>query len=353
VNHARYRIGLDRQAGGGLTLGDARGVNASEHSDASVLDVTAPEVSIVIVNWNGRDLLRQCLLSIEEQTCLAHEVLVVDNASVDGSVDMIRREWPTVKLIANSMNRGFAAANNQGLTVAQGRYVLLLNPDTVILDRAIDRMIDWCDKHPDVGCAGCQVMMSDTEIQQTCFADHSPFSLVLAETGLARLFSQSRVLGRPQYSWWDRRSEMDVDVVSGMFMLIPRSVLGQTGLLDESFFVYAEEADFCRRIRKAGFRCAFTPIARIIHLDGGNKSTEQVSVKMHVQLQKSLLIYITKHYGRAGRAVAKTTLCASKSMRYVILRCLSVVSKSSTLQRRVRQERASVMYHLFGREPNE
>jgi GT2 family glycosyltransferase len=146
---------------------------------------------------------------------------------------------------------------------------------------------------------------------------------------------------------------MDVDVVSGMFMLIPRSVLDKVGLLDESFFVYAEEADLCRRIRQAGFRCVFTPIVRIMHLDGGGKSADQVSVKMHVQLQKSLLIYITKHYGRAGRAVAKTTFMASKFMRYVIFRCLSVVSKSPVLQRRVRQERASVMYHVFGREPIE
>ena len=335
-------------------MGDARGVNASEHADASAQDVTGPpEVSVVIVNWNAKDLLRQCLLSIREQTRLACEVLVVDNASADGSADMIRHDWPTVKLIANSVNRGFAAANNQALVIAQGRYVVLLNPDTIIVDGAIDKMVDWCDERPDVGCAGCQVMMSDTEIQKTCFADHSPFTLVLAETGLARVFSRSSILGRPAYSWWDRRSEMDVDVVSGMFMLIPRSVLDKVGLLDESFFVYAEEADLCRRIRQAGFRCVFTPIVRIMHLDGGGKSADQVSVKMHVQLQKSLLVYIDKHYGRAGRAAAKTTLMASKSMRYVLLRCLSVVSRSPVLQQRIRQERASVLYHVFGVEPNE
>ena len=324
-----------------------------EHSAAPLIDEAGPEVSIVIVNWNARDLLRHCLQSIREQTTRAHEILVVDNASDDGSADMIRRECPSVELTANCMNRGFAAANNQALVVARGRYVLLLNPDTVIVDGAIDKMIDWCDRHRDVGCAGCQVMMSETKIQQTCFSDHSLFTLLLAETGLARIFRRSLVFGRPEYSWWDRRSQMDVDVVSGMFMLIPRSVLLKVGLLDESFFIYAEEADLCRRIRQAGFRCVFTPSARIIHLDGGGKSADQVNIKMHVELQKSLLIYIKKHHGRAALAAAKTMFLVSKAARYAVFRCLSVIARNPVLQRRTQQERASVLYHAFGVEPHE
>jgi GT2 family glycosyltransferase len=333
-------------------LGGTEVPSVSRHLGPSAPEA-APEVSIVIVNWNTKDLLRNCLNSIAEQTRQVHEILVVDNASTDGSADMVRQEFPDITLIANSANRGFAAANNQAIAVARGRYVLLLNPDTVILDQAIDKMIDWCDEHPDVGCAGCQVMMSDTEIQQTCFADPTPFALLVAETGLARVFSRSSVFGRARYSSWDRRREMEVDVVSGMFMLIPRPVLDQVGFLDESFFVYAEEADLCRRIRQAGFRCVFTPVARIVHLDGGGKSSDQISVKMHVQLQKSLLIYTTKHYGLVGLPLVKTTFIASRTLRYALFSCLSVVSRSPIMQRRARQERASVLYHAFGVEPSE
>ena len=336
-----------------MSSSDADGVKQGNDPHSLPREIAVPEVSIVIVNWNTKELLRDCVDSIRHETRCAHEVLVVDNASHDGSAELIKQHFPTVGLIANDSNRGFAAANNQALRRARGRYVLLLNPDTVILDGAIDRMIDWFDRHPDVGCAGCQVMLSGTEIQLTCFSDPTPLTLFVEESGLPRLLPHSSVLGRPRYSWWDRKSEMDVDVVSGMFMLIPRSVLDEVGLLDESFFVYAEEADLCRRIRKSGLRCVFTPVARILHVDGGHKSSDQISVRMHVQLQKSLLIYSAKHFGLAGLAIAKATFLASKTVRYALFVCFSVVSKSPSIQRRIRQERASILYHAFGREPNE
>ena len=206
------------------------------------------------------------------------------------------------------INRGFAAANNQAIKIANGRYVLLLNPDTIVLDRAIDVMVRWCDEHPDVGCAGCQVLEAENTIQRTCFADIDPLNLLLIEIGLHRAPFQWRFLGRPEYAWWDRRSERDVDVVSGMFMLVPQRVIEQVGLLDEAFFVYAEEADWCRRIRQTGHRCTFTPVARILHRDGGGKSTAQIKPRMYVQLQKSKLIYARKHNGPLGHLAAKANL---------------------------------------------
>jgi GT2 family glycosyltransferase len=125
---------------------------------------TAPDVSIVIVSYNVRDLLRDCLRSIAQETRRAHQIVVVDNASSDGSPDMVRAEFPDVELIANPDNRGFAAANNQGLAVATGSSILLLNPDTLLLDGAIDTMLGWLERHPDVGCVGCQVLESETEV---------------------------------------------------------------------------------------------------------------------------------------------------------------------------------------------
>ena len=311
----------------------------------------SPDISIVIVNWNTREMLRDCLRSIVDQTERPHEIIVVDNASSDGSAEMVSREFPTVILIANDNNRGFAAANNQGMRISRGRYVLLLNPDTIVLDRAIDVMVSWCDEHPEVGCAGCQVLEAEDRIQRTCFADIGPLNLLLIEIGLYRAPFARRVFGRPEYAWWDRRSERDVDVVSGMFMLVPKRVVEEVGLLDEAFFVYAEEADWCRRIRQAGHRCTFTPVARILHRDGGGKSTAQIRPRMYVQLQRSKLVYARKHHGRLGHMTTKTILLSSMLMRWLVFGTLARIKGGTETSARARLARHAALFHLRGVEP--
>jgi hypothetical protein len=263
---------------------------------------------------------------------------------------MVRAEFPGVALIANSQNHGFAAANNQGIRASSGRYLLLLNPDTIVLDGAIDKMIDWCDRHPDVGCAGCQVFETETVIQRTCFSDPSPLNVLLIETGLHAVFPNSHFFGAPAYSWWDRMDETAVDVVSGMFMLIPRSVLDQVGLLDESFFIYAEEADLCRRIRHAGFLCVFTPIARILHLDGGSKSTSQIKSKMYIQLQKSTMIYMRKYHGFSGVVMTRAIYVSSKFFRLCLFGAIARILGNVEMKARSNLARVSLAFHLFGLE---
>jgi GT2 family glycosyltransferase len=312
---------------------------------------TAPDVSVVIVGWNVRDLLRDCLRSIEAQTRRPHEIVVVDNASRDGSADMVRAEFPAVRLIANPENRGFAAANNQGLAVAGGRHVLLLNPDTLVLDGAIDTMLDWIERRPDVGCVGCQVLESETTVQPTCFRDPGPLNLLLVETGLHRLRFGSRFLGRPHYAGWDRDDERHVDVVSGMFMLLPRQVIDEVGPLDDAFFVYAEEADWCRRIRAAGYRCAFAPVARIRHRDGGGKSTALMRPRMYVQLQKSKRIYARKHEGLLGHALARATLLASMLARATVFGVAALAAPEGDARVLSRLAWAAARFHVTGREP--
>jgi GT2 family glycosyltransferase len=310
-----------------------------------------PDVSIVIVSWNVRDLLRDCIRSIEDETRRPHEIIVVDNQSPDGSADMVRDEFPHVRLIANSDNRGFAAANNQGLSVARGRNVLLLNPDTLVLDGAIDTMLEWLERHPDLGCVGCQVLETESDVQLTCFSDPGPLNLLLVETGLHRLLAGSRFFGRPEYVGWDRGDARDVEVVSGMFMLLPRAVVDEVGPMDDAFFVYSEEADWCRRIRDAGYRCAFTPVARIRHREGGGKSTASMRPRMYVQLQKSKLIYVDKHYGPAGRALSRATLLASMLTRAMLFGLASLVAPGSEARALSRLAWAAARFHLTGREP--
>ena len=310
-----------------------------------------PEVSVIVVNWNTRDILRDCLASILAQTRASHEVIVIDNASSDRSVEMVRDKFPDVRLIANTENRGFASANNQGLEIAQGKYVLLLNPDTIVLEGAIDQMLDWLAHHPDVGCVGCQVRESLSVIQQTCFADPTPLNLTIVELGLHRLGHHVPFLGRPFYRGWDRSTEREVDVVSGMFMLVPRTVLDVVGPLDPDYFIYAEEADWCRRIRIAGWTCVFAPKAQILHLDGGSKSTAQIRSRMYVQMQKSHLIYARKHHGPVGYWVVKSLFVSSALARRVVFGVLAALRGDETSRARVRLSSAALSWHLSGREP--
>lgn len=316
----------------------------------TVADVST-DVSIIIVNWNTRDLLRNCLRSIITQTTVPHEIIVVDNASHDGSADMVRAEFPDTTLIANSENSGFAAANNQGLRIARGRTVLLLNPDTLILEGAIDRMLGWLDRHPGVGCVGCQVLEGPGVIQRTCFADSTLLNFVIVEFGLMRLSRWIPFFGRSWYTDWDRQSERKVDVVSGMFMLVPRTVVDKVGLLDEAFFVYGEESDWCRRIRKAGYTCVFSPEAQIIHLDGGSKSTSQIRSRMYVQMHKSHLVYTRKHSSVLGYAAIRLIYMLTSVLRLGVFSALRLVKSDENAKARVRLARASLAYHFTGKEP--
>jgi GT2 family glycosyltransferase len=310
------------------------------------------DVSIIIVNWNTCDILRVCLNSIFKQTQgINFEVIVVDNASSDGSAEMVRQEFPQVALIANSKNRGFAAANNQGMQISKGRYVLLLNPDTIILDGAIQKSITFADMHPDIGVLGCQVWLNDNEIQKTCFTFPTLWTALVQEIGLLHMFPHSRIFGHAYYGWWDRKSEMDVDVVSGMFMLVRQEAIQEVGLMDEAYFVYAEETDWCFRFHKAGWRCVFSPIAKIIHLDGGSKSTALIRNKMFVQMQKSMLIFHLKQQGRCSWIARKGLYIFSMFFRYIIYSVVFLLSKDIGISKRIAQSKAAINFHLLGIEP--
>jgi len=274
------------------------------------------DVSVIVVNWNTKLLLRDCLASIYEQPGdVNYEVIVVDNASSDGSVEMVREEFPQIILVENSVNRGFAAANNRGIALAKGRYVLLLNSDTVVCDNAIGKTVRYADKHPEVAVVGCQVWENPQAIQMTCFRFPSILNLFLGAIALNRILKKNRVFGREWMEWWGRDSECQVDVVSGMFMLVRRQAIVQVGLMDESFFMYSEEADWCYRFSKAGWKVLFWPGAKIIHVDGGSYSSKQVAPEMHVQQHKSLLIFFRKHYGMIHYLLARLILVVSTGLR--------------------------------------
>jgi len=263
------------------------------------------DVSIIIVNWNTKGLLRDCLESVYAHAGdVDYEVIVIDNASADGSADMVRNNFKQAVLIENQDNRGFARANDQGMVVARGRYVLLLNSDTVVLENAIVNTVRFADANPQVAVVGCQVLNPDGTIQQTCFMFPSILNMVLSSSYLSKFFPQSRFFGRERMTWWDRSDTRQVDVVTGCFMLVRRKAIEQVGVMDERFFMYCEETDWCYRFRKNGWKVMFAPVGQIIHL--GGQSTAKDPVAMLVQLRLSILKFIRKHHGWLAHLIARS-----------------------------------------------
>ena len=257
------------------------------------------DLSVVIVNWNVRELLRRCLRSVlasQRLSGLAAEVIVVDNASSDGSTEMVKEEFPEVRLIANEENLGFTKANNQGILASEGRYILLLNPDTEVIGDALGAMVEYMDAHPDVGALGPMLLNPDGSVQSsrrrfptlaTAFLESTVFQWELSR--------DNRVLRR--YYVFDRPNDevQEVDWVTGACILMRRRAIEEVGLLDEDFFMYSEELDWCRRAKERGWKVIYLPEAKVVHY--GGKSSEQVVPFRHIQFQRSKIIYFRKHYG--------------------------------------------------------
>jgi GT2 family glycosyltransferase len=253
------------------------------------------DVSIIIVNWNTKDVLRNCLQSIYQQADKTKfEVIVIDNNSNDGSARMVAEEFPHVKLISNESNIGFAAANNQGILSAKGKYVLLLNPDTIILNGAITKAVAFADSNPRAAVVGCLVMNPDKSLQLSCFMFPSLLNMFLSATYLYKIFPKSRFFGRYLMSWWDHASDRAVEAVSGCFMLVRQEAINQVGILDERFFMYTEEADWCYRFRKAGWQIWHFAGAQVIHLRG--ESSKKRTGISALPLHGSLIKYMAKHH---------------------------------------------------------
>ncbi len=270
------------------------------------------DLSVVIVNWNTRDMLRDCLQTVFDRAGLLDmEVWVVDNASQDDSVEMVKAEFPEVRLICNSENRGFAAANNQALAQAEGRHVLLLNSDTLVLGDVLGRSVDWLDAHPEVGVMGCRVLNRDHSLQITGSRFPTLLNLTLQATGLSRL--PGRFFDRYRMERWDRRNARAVDVVSGCYMMVRRSAMEQVGLLDEAFFFYGEETDWCSRFAQAGWQLWMAPVGEIVHFGGG--SVRQLNHRKDVLLTQGTVRLHAKHYGHAGGVACWALLAAFNGSR--------------------------------------
>ncbi len=259
------------------------------------------DLSICIVNWNVKDLLKACLGSIYMNTKdISFEVIVVDNRSSDESVRMVKKDFPQVVLIENKTNAGFTIANNQAINVAQGRYIMLLNPDTEILDNALNTMLRFMESRRDCGALGCKLLNTDGILQRSCRTFPNLELMLYSALFLDSLFPKSRLFGKYFMTWWDFNETREVDQPMGSALMIKKEVLDAVGLFDQNIFIWFDEVDLLYRIKKAGWKIFFTPEARIKHHLSQSfkqwKSIPQI-LKGMVTWRKSRNYFFKKHKG--------------------------------------------------------
>ncbi len=263
------------------------------------------DLGIVIVNWNTRDLLRDCLRSVAaSQGDFTDRVVVVDNASADGSADMVRAEFPDVTLIASAENEGYSRANNRGLRAlgfAQGcadedapRYALALNPDTVLPPAALSDMLTYMDADATIGVAGPKLVLPDGSLDLACRRSFpTPEISFYRMVGLSKLFPRSRRFGRYNLTYLDSDVETEVDSVVGAFMLVRRAAIQRVGLFDETFFMYGEDLDWAFRIKQAGWKVMYNPRVTVTHV---KRAASRQSRRAQREFYRAMLLFYRKHY---------------------------------------------------------
>ena len=297
-------------------------------------------ISIIIVNYNTRDLLLDCIASIGSRA--AQEIIVVDNASTDDSVPGLRSAFPDVKVIENSQNLGFAKANNQGIKKARGKYILLLNSDTVVKAGALEQMVAFLAGHSDVGGVTCRLLNADGTIQACVSKQPGPMLLFFRLSGLSRLFRSDQArkflgrwlgfaLGRTTRGYLLPYSATEqplaVENISGACLLLRREAIEQVGLLDENFFMYLEDMDYCLRLHKAGWKLYYIPGGEIVHLVGQSSGGRMRSYSL--RSYESLLYFYRKNFSSGTLFLVRCMVLTSSILRWLWNRLCSLWSKNT------------------------
>mgnify|MGYP002638712354 FL=1 len=256
------------------------------------------QLSIVIVNYNVKYFVEQCIHSIQKAVNgLTAEVFVVDNNSVDGSVRMIREKFPEVHLIENKDNKGFSKANNQAIKKAKGKYILILNPDTILEDDTLTKCVNFMDDHPDAGGLGVKMIDGKGKfLPESKRGLPSPSVAFFKMFGFSSLFPKSKLFNKYNLGYLDKNKTHEVDVLAGAFMMVRKTVLDDIGLLDEEFFMYGEDIDLSYRITKAGYKNYYFPGTRIIHYKG--ESTKKSSVNYVFFFYNAMIVFARKHFSK-------------------------------------------------------
>jgi GT2 family glycosyltransferase len=271
------------------------------------------ELSIIIVNYNVKAFLQNCLLSIKKATeKIDSEIIVVDNASDDGSIELIKKNFEDVILIESPVNLGFSKANNLGLKISQGKYICLINPDTIVEENTFEVMINFMENHPDVGLAGCKILNPDGTFQLACRRSFpTPWVAFTKIIGLSKLFPKSKLFAKYNLTYLDENQSYEVDAVSGSFMFLRRDVYEKIGGLDETFFMYGEDLDYCYRVKQAGYKVYYVHSTQIIHFKG--ESTKRSNIDELKHFYDAMRLFVRKHF--SGSWIIELILQAAINIR--------------------------------------
>ncbi len=288
-----------------------------------------PEVSIIVVSWNTRDITLDCLRSVIQQTVgISYELIVVDNASTDSSPEAIAEVAPDAHLIALDENIGFARANNLAARQASGKYLLLLNPDTVVLDNAVTRLVEFANCCPDAGIWGGRTLFADATLNPaSCWARMTLWNQFCRASGLAALFPRSDFFNGEAYGGWARDSVRRVDIVSGCFLLIERGLWQKLGGFDPSLFMYGEDADLCMRAAHLGAAPMITPAAQIVHFGGASEKARSGKL---IRLLTAKATLLRRHCPAPTRWLGIALLQAWPATRLIALRVLKALSGAAS-----------------------
>jgi GT2 family glycosyltransferase len=295
------------------------------------------DISVVIVAWNAKRYLELCLESLAEAPPRrSMEVFVVDNASSDGTSEMIETGFPWVKLIKSSENLGFSKGNNLAIRQCQGRYVALVNPDVIVFAGCLDALADFLDQNPKVGNVGPRVFNPDMSMQSTCRRFPTLWNNFCSASGLETRFKNSRFFAGEHMFYFPHDRTLAVDVLVGCFSMIRRETFDAVGLLDENLFMYGDDVDWCRRAQNAGWLVVFYPGGQAIHDRG--KTTAPYPVRFALAQQRSVLYYWSKHHGFWGVLGIRTIMLIHHLVRYTFALATSIASSEQGAQENVRKE---------------
>ncbi len=257
--------------------------------------MSQPDISVIIVNWNTSELLLKCLASLPWQSReLKLEVIVVDNASTDNSAGLVEMTFPRCTVIRNALNLGFAAGNNIGMRVAEGRYCALINSDVEVLPGCLEKLVAYADEHENIGILAPGIRWPDGRRQDTCRRFPNLWNNFCQASGLRKLFPGHAFFSGEHMFYFGHDRTMPVDYLNGCFLLVRQAMIYEIGMMDERFFMYAEEVDWCRRARDAGWEVVYYPGAEAIHL--GRASSSREPSRFAVEQQRALLQYWQKHH---------------------------------------------------------
>ncbi len=286
------------------------------------------DLSIIIVNYNVKEFLQNLLHSIEKASLnISHEIIIVDNASDDGSVELIRDKFPSVRLIANRENLGFGKANNQALEIAKGKYLLLINPDTIVSEDTFDKMIRFFEENTEAGLAGCKILNPDGTLQLACRRSFpGPWTSFCKVTGLSNLFPKSKLFARYNLTYLDEDQTYEVDAISGSFMMMKKETYDKVGGFDEEFFMYGEDLDLCYRIQQAAFKVYYVHTTQIIHYKG--ESTKRSRLDETKVFYDAMHLFVKKHFSSSllVEAILRSAIGIRKIFAFLGKRKLAILS---------------------------